>query len=175
MGPGLSQLGPPSSWCRGSPARLRVCLALGVVGGRPPAVLCRLPASSPGALRRPSHNGAASHRPCCGCTASGGVAGLGGRILGPRRSPPAVSPALGLGGPLQSRLLHLSPCWVLSRRFWPKSPWGNKRQSHRPAGQVSGRLITLDKRQQGSSPWTRGSSLHFAVQSPRRVRLFVTP
>ena len=51
---------------------------------------------------------------------------LGGRILGPRRSPPAVPPALGVGCLLQSRLLHLSPCLSAVQEVLAKKPLGKQ-------------------------------------------------
>ena len=84
-GPGISQLGPPSSWGREFPARLCVCLALCVTGGQPPAVLCRLSAwfQSRGAACFPLTKGPLHTGPAVG-------AWLVGRWLGPRRSPPGA-------------------------------------------------------------------------------------
>ena len=59
-----------------------------------------------------------------------------------------MPPALDGRHPLPSWSLHLSPCLVLSRWFWPRKPLGSKRESHCPAGQLAGSL----------TPWTRGRS-----------------
>ena len=157
-GPGISQLGPPSSWGREFPARLCVCLALCVTDGQPPAVLCRLSAwfQSRGAACFPLTKGPLHTGPAVG-------AWLVGRWLGPRRSPPGVPPALDGRHPLQSRSLHLSPCLVLSRWFWPQKPLETKVRV----------TAQLNNCQEASSPWTRGRSLHFAVvQSLSRVCRF---
>ena len=116
----------PSSWCRGSPARLRVCLALGVVGGRPPAVLCCLPASSPGAPPASLSQWGPFTPALLWVHGQSGGSWLGGRIPGPRRSPPAVPPALGIGCLLQSRLLHLSPCLSAVQEVLAKKPLGKQ-------------------------------------------------
>ena len=88
----------------------------------------------------PSHKGAPSHWPCCGCMA-------GGEVAGTQEEPPSSASSSGWEAPAAkpvalSEPLPSSVQVVLA----PKAP-GNKSESYCPAGQLSGSLITLDKRQ----------------------------